>query len=237
MKRRGRALWITAAVLAAAVVISVLAVIGKVYDEWRQVDADERAAIRATSAIQSRIAAVSIQLEVLGDSIEATGGDRRAFQAASQSILADPAISAISYTTFVPADERTKFERQLGTPVKEIGADGELVDSPRGEDLYVIAQVAPMRGNSSGIGVNVGADPVRREAIDQAGLTGTPILTAPVPLISTGDTGAVVYAPVANLDDGRIESFAVGSYDLMALTESIATSVPEGTDAQPQRRR
>ena len=94
----------------------------------------------------------------------------------------------------------------------------------------MIAQVEPVSNNSSGIGVNVGADPVRREAIDQAGRSGMPTLTAPVPLISTGHSGALVYAPVANLDDGRIESYVVGVYDLTALTESIATIVPEGTE-------
>ena len=223
-------MWVSAAAVAGVAVIVTLAVIGKLYDDRRQADADERAAIRATSAVESRIAAVSIQLEVLGDSIEATGANEKAFQAASQSLLADPAISAISYTMHVPGSERKEFERRLGKEVEEIGEDGRLVEAPQREDLYVIAKVASLTGgNSTGIGVNVGADPIRRAAIDQAGRTGMPTLTAPVTLITTGDPGTLVYAPVANLDDGQIVSFAVGIYDLTALTASIAESVPEGT--------
>ncbi|MDX6586945.1 MAG: hypothetical protein QOI31_1418 [Solirubrobacterales bacterium] len=223
-------MWIAAAVVAAAVVILVLALIGKVYDDRRQADADERAAIRATSAIQSRIASVSIQLEILGDSIEATGADPEAFETASQSLLADSAISGVSYTMFVQAEERRAFEREIGRKVRQIGEDGSLVEAPRGQDLYVIVQTASRdSGFTSGSGVNVGADPVRRAAIDEAGRIGMPVLTAPVPLISSGDPGAVVYAPVANLEDGRIESFAVGIYDLTALTASIAATIPDGT--------
>ena len=72
-----------------------------------------------------------------------------------------------------------------------------LVDSQL-DTLYVVKYVAPALGNAAALGLDVGSEPLRREAIERAVDTGQATLTAAISLQhdSLRSTGFIAYLPV-----------------------------------------
>jgi PAS domain S-box-containing protein len=66
------------------------------------------------------------------------------------------------------------------------------------DDLYVVKYVAPAVGNAAAMGLDVGSEPQRRRAIEQAVDTGQAAFTASIPLMHDAlkTPGFIVYYPV-----------------------------------------
>ncbi len=66
------------------------------------------------------------------------------------------------------------------------------------DDLYVVKYVAPSVGNRAAVGLDVGSEGLRRQAIERAIETGQPSLTAAIPLLHDASQrpGFIVYFPV-----------------------------------------
>lgn len=219
--------WVVAAVSAVALACA-LVLVGLKYDNDRQHEADERVAAQAKGALEARISSAGNELSILASAVQSTNGDSAAFNDAAKGLLRDEAVSAVSYTVAVDDDDRRAFEREAGFPIRQIGEDGELVPAERQDVYYVIKEITPVRP-TSGFGVNVGANPDRREALDEAAATGRPTLTRPLNLIANGRRGALVYAPVYETS-GSIAGFAVGVYDLELLAGEIVELLPDGAE-------
>ena len=66
------------------------------------------------------------------------------------------------------------------------------------DDLYVIKFIEPLAPNLSAVGLDVGSEPVRREAAERAVTGGEPTLTAPITLVQDEkrSPGFLLYVPV-----------------------------------------
>jgi PAS domain S-box-containing protein len=66
------------------------------------------------------------------------------------------------------------------------------------DDLYVVKYVAPSPGNAAALGLDVGSEPLRREAVEHAVDTGQAVLTAAIPLLHNAarSPGFIAYLPV-----------------------------------------
>ncbi len=66
------------------------------------------------------------------------------------------------------------------------------------DDLYVIKYIEPYTPNMSALGLDIGSEPIRREAAERAVATGLPTLTAAITLVQdTGrSTGVLLFVPV-----------------------------------------
>jgi PAS domain S-box-containing protein len=66
------------------------------------------------------------------------------------------------------------------------------------DDLYVVKYVAPATGNAAAMGLDVGSEPQRRQAIERAVDTGQGAFTAAIPLMHDAlkSPGFIVYYPV-----------------------------------------
>ena len=73
-----------------------------------------------------------------------------------------------------------------------------MVEKAPGDDLYIIKFIEPHSGNSSAQGLEIGAEPLRRAALQQAIDTGETTMSATIALVQdTGKTPAVlVFMPV-----------------------------------------
>ena len=84
---------------------------------------------------------------------------------------------------FIERVERTQLDAFLRRARAELGAQFTLHGSGEASDLYVIKYIEPLSGNLAAHGMDLGADPVRREAIERAIDTGEPTLTGQVRLV------------------------------------------------------
>ncbi|RVU45956.1 PAS-domain containing protein [Rubrivivax rivuli] len=83
------------------------------------------------------------------------------------------------------ADEAPQFA------VRELWALGE-------EDLYVIKYIEPAVSNAAALGLDIGSEPIRREAAERAVATGLPTLTAAITLVqdTRRSAGFLLFVPV-----------------------------------------
>lgn len=162
-----------------------------------------------------------------------------AFQAYGRGILEQPGLAALALQEVVPHAERARFERQLGREIVDIVAPGRFERAPRREVYYVVSAVQPdVPRNRSILGVDISVDPLRSGAARLARDRGTPHLTAPIPLNTTGRTGVLVVAPlyrigapVGSVDERReaLVGFVTAAYGAPALGEVARAGLPDGT--------
>jgi PAS domain S-box-containing protein len=87
-----------------------------------------------------------------------------------------------------------RFERADGAPDFQIRSLS-LAEQP---DLYVIKYIEPLDRNRNALGLDVGSEPVRREAAERAAQTGQPALTGAIELVQDqlSRPGFLLYVPV-----------------------------------------
>jgi len=127
---------------------------------------------------------------------------RRAFQAwaASRDLASEfPGIRGMGFIQRVARDELADFvaaEQADGAPSFRIRSSGDAAE------LYLIKLIEPLAPNRAALGYDVGSEPLRRAAIEQAIDTGLPTATAPVALLQDGQhrPGMLYYLPVYRPD-------------------------------------
>lgn len=116
----------------------------------------------------------------------------------------DDAFQAVGWTEVLNHQERLKWEsyfQKQGFPdfyFTELAADGSLVPAPERDEYYPVLYLHPLEDNRKAFGLNLAANPTRKEALIEAANQNSGVATAPITLAQTeGEEKAIiVYTPV-----------------------------------------
>jgi len=160
--------------------------------------------------------------------------------------LDDSQFQAIEWIPRVAGAERQTYEdaaRNDGLDdfeVWEMSADGAMVTAAQRDEYYPVFYVDPLEGNEAAVGFDLGSNPARLAALQQARDTGRLVATSRVTLVQeTGDQfGFLVFRPVyrsgsivETVEDRRenLEGFAVGVFRVgHAFEKAISGLTPAG---------
>ncbi len=165
-----------------------------------------------------------------------------------------PAVRAFGFVQRVQRQELAAFTAQERSNNAAHFEVRPLINSQL-DTLYVVKYVAPLLGNGPALGLDVGSEPVRREAIERAVDTGEATLTAALALQhdSLRSSGFIAYLPVYRRGSDPITAAqrrssllglvcaSITASDLLkAVSEVQANSVEiellDGSPAQPNKR-
>ncbi len=148
-------------------------------------------------------------------------------------------VQAWDWIPLVPSSEREDFEngmrRQGFEDFKlfEKNAAGERVPASKRDEYYPVAYIAPLEGNLTAVGFDLGSEMVRRKALEEALRTMLPTATAPVTLVQeTGQQkGMLIFHPIFNDGDKRPLGFALCVLRLQsALERALAAGGETGSE-------
>lgn len=131
----------------------------------------------------------------------------------------------------VPGAGRSGFEavtRAAGLQGVEIwqrDAQGRRAPAIGRGLYYPVARVAPLAGNERALGYDLGSEPLRRAALEEAARTGLPTATEPITLVQeTGNQkGMLICRPVFDGGEpGRLRGFAVAVLQMGTLLWSAS---------------
>ena len=97
-----------------------------------------------------------------------------------------PGIRGFGYIERVMRPDMARFEasqKNDNAPFFSIKTKGNAAD------LYIVKYLEPLAGNEVAIGLDLGAEPVRREAVERAISSGEPSLSGAIPLVQDGKQG------------------------------------------------
>ncbi|MBU0909536.1 MAG: CHASE domain-containing protein, partial [Proteobacteria bacterium] len=176
------------------------------------------------SSQTSRVAAVfealgDIELEGLARFISSSRQvNKQEFGAFTEYLVRKNTIQAWEWIPVVPAEEKDFFEqerRQEGLPDYRIwqkDAAGKPAPAAGRQFYYPVLYVAPLAGNESVLGFDLGSEPVRRSALEEAARSRLPTCTDPISLVqeTDGQQGLLVYRPVyPDKETGSPQGFAL----------------------------
>ena len=138
-------------------------------------------------------------------------------------------IHALSWNPVVSAVERKQFEQQIRSQglvnftITERNLAGNLIPAEERQNYVVVNYIEPLAGNEKAVGYDVYSNPVRRQALDDASLSGTMVATDPIRLVQeiSNQNGILVFLPVykggvtpeSELDKARLlKGFVVGVF-------------------------
>lgn len=138
-------------------------------------------------------------------------------------------IHALSWNPVVSARERSQFEQQIRSEgranftITERNLAGNLIPAEQRQNYVVVDYIEPLQGNEKAIGYDVYSNPIRRQAMDYASLSGDIVATNPIRLVqeTSNQTGILVFVPVytggatpdSELDKARLlKGFVVGVF-------------------------
>jgi PAS domain S-box-containing protein len=113
------------------------------------------------------------------------------------SLKRHPGIRGLSWNPRVEAAGRARFEAETGTRITELDAQKRRMPAaPRAE--YVVVRYIMPATDQGALGLDVSAEPVRREAVIRARDTGQIAATGPIQLLTApgGQLSVLVFAPV-----------------------------------------
>ena len=200
---RSGLLWITPiAVALLGTFIAVAAGLWLHHQNQTQASADfERSAERIAQIIESRMRQPIYGLRGAGGLYAASKDvSRSEFQAYvdSRDLLQEfPGVRGFGFIQRVARADVPAFvaaQQADGAPafaVRELAALGE-------EDRYIIKYIEPALANASALGLDVGSEPMRRDAAEKAVATGLPTLTGAVTLVqdSQRKAGFLLFVPI-----------------------------------------
>jgi PAS domain S-box-containing protein len=131
----------------------------------------------------------------------------------------------------VPAADRSRFEKearaagQVGFEIWQKDAQGKRTQANGRDVYYPVLQLAPLAGNERAQGYDLGSEPLRRAALEEAARTGLPTATDPITLVQeTGNQkGMLIFRPV--FGDGEpkhLRGFAIAVLRMGALLWSAS---------------
>ena len=159
-----------------------------------------------SSALVSKLQSLrDVELEGLasfiGSSVTVTPGE---FQNYSRHLTKNSVVQAWEWIPAVPAAELKPFEvaaRQAGDAAFSVwqkDAGGARVPAAARESYYPVLNVAPLHGNERAMGYDLGSEPLRKSALEEAERTGLTTATSPIQLVQeTGhQKGLLLFQPV-----------------------------------------
>ena len=224
--RRG----LTAAVILGLLASTVAIAATVAHDEDRRtreerLDEATRAAEDLRSQIGLTLGGLTGVRGLFASSREVTGREFRTF---SHGLLGESALSGTMLAEAVRPAERAAFEREHGARIR---ARTARQASPRtGETAYPVVAELWRSGYRSGTGIDLGAEPEWRAAVEEALSDAAARAAAPSTLLGSGRVGLMVFQPIyrngAPMDTPAqrrraITGFAVGAFDAAALGNSV----------------
>ena len=156
-----------------------------------------------------------------------------------------PGIQALEWIPRVRHDERAAYEaraRRDGLAnfrITERGASGEMVSAGERQVYYPVYFVEPLEGNERAVGFDLGSNPARLQALEQARDSGKAVGTQRVTLVQeTGQQfGFLVFVPLYSTDGvpasvaerrEKLTGFALGVFRIGDILDSTMeeNSVP-----------
>ena len=110
----------------------------------------------------------------------------RAYVATRDIATEFPGIRGIGYIERVKRSDMARFE---ATEQKDNAPFFSIKTKGNAEDLYVVKYLEPLAGNEAAIGLDLGAEPLRRETVERAINTGEPTLSGAMQLVQDGQQG------------------------------------------------
>ncbi len=232
----GRRYWLVGLILAAGVFIS--------YESYKFIKAADFAEARrtfeerATDRLRSVGHLITTQHEVIHSVVGLFDAsqhvDRGEFKIFLDSVLYQaPAVQALEWIPRVAASERPAYEAAgredgfQGFQFTELSGDGEVIRAgPRGE-YFPVYFVEPYQGNERALGFDLGSNPARRTALENARDTGDHAVSERIELIQ-GGAGVVMFAPIYRVGQPKetvsqrrqhLRGFAVGVFNIEEMVE------------------
>ncbi len=155
----------------------------------------------------------AIELEGLAHFVESTHDITPAgFREYAEYLTHNPAVQAWEWIPAVPERDRRSFEQEVrqrtATEFEIWEHQGEDQRSPASNRnvYYPVLYIAPLIGNERALGYDLGSEPVRRVAIEEAQRLGVSIGTDPVTLVQETGTqkGILVVRPVFEKGDSKL---------------------------------
>lgn len=201
---------------------------------WERRDLEKRAADLVEEEMEKLRISMLRSIEVLYSitSLLATTGamEPAAFRAfVRQALARQPELLALSWNPVVPREERAAFEAAHLTLIRERDAAGRLVPAAARAEFVPVCIIEPTRGNEEAIGYDLGSDASRRQALERARATGSPVGTAALQLAQgpRDDAGFLVVLPAlqarptgAGELDRRVAGYAVAVFRVRELVSA-----------------
>ena len=156
---------------------------------------------------------------------------RKEFQRFVSYLEKNHAVQAWEWVPAVPAAEKSRFEaeaRAAGMEQFEIwqrDGQGKRVPATGGEVYYPVFQVDPLAGNERAVGFDLGSEPVRRAALEEALRTRLPTTTEPLELVQEigKQKGMLLFQPVfEEAEPGRLRGFAGAALRMETLLKTAS---------------
>jgi signal transduction histidine kinase/DNA-binding NarL/FixJ family response regulator len=137
-------------------------------------------------------------------------------------------LQALEWIPCVAHAERARFERAAaedgiqGFSFKEIGEGGLIVPARDRDQYFPVFYAEPVLTNAPALGLDLAADPRRREALERASRTGLPSATSPLRLaqLSGERLGFLVVMPVRSAE-GETLGFGLAVFQIGSLVDEI----------------
>ena len=157
------------------------------------------------------------------------GVTREEFRHFVQSALVRlPELQALEWIPRVTHAERSAFEAAAradgiaGFHFKEIDASGQIAAAAEREEYFPVFYAEPVLTNAPALGLDLLADPKRREALERASQSGLPTATSPLRLaqVKGERLGFLVMTPV-RAPDTLIRGFGLAVFQIGSLVDEI----------------
>ena len=167
------------------------------------------------------------ELEGLASFVEDGGGGRpETFQQFAGYLRHNLAVSGWEWIPAVAAEDRAAFEagpgwsRRPALGIWDRDTRAARRRAPARPVYYPVALVSPLEGNEAALGFDLGSEPARRQALQEAMQSRLPTSTEPVTLVQETGTqqGVLICRAVFSREDpGRLRGFALAVVRLRNL--------------------
>ena len=153
------------------------------------------------------------------------------FQRYTQYLTKSAVVQAWEWAQPVPAGDKSRFEQNARTAglenfeIWQMDTPGKQMPVSERGVYYPVSRVAPLIGNQRALGYDLGSEPVRRAALDEAARTGLPAASDPVTLVQ--DTGTekgmlLCQSVYSEKDPPQLRGFALAVLRFGSLLRSVS---------------
>lgn len=156
----------------------------------------------------------------------------REFDLVAEQVMNLPGLIALEWAPVIPVSQRFRFEQEYRIGLFEHPENSSSRGAEQRDAYYPVLFIKPQEGSEPALGFDLGSEPLRRNALEQARDTGKTVASEPVSLVQNGDTGTLVFVPAyssgfdvenASVVSRRaaLRGFVVGVFDLNQLMASV----------------
>ncbi|HEX4938980.1 MAG TPA: PAS domain S-box protein, partial [Candidatus Kapabacteria bacterium] len=144
-----------------------------------------------------------------------------------------PGIRALEFVPLVHDADRLSFERRAqaeglsGFSIREFHKDGTVGPAHQRPEYYPVYQLAPLEGNEMALGLDMGSDPSRRTAVEQARTTRRSTATPGIVIVNTRQLGVLLFSPVFVTPGSNNDVFRGVAMAALDLKNVVELGVPD----------